>query len=201
VTVTITQGSTTWASSGLIAIGGKTSVNYTFIMPPAGTYQVSANLLDGSGNTLATASTTFTIPTQTNPVVLTLPSALASANLASATLVATLPTGGPTTYALVPTFSPATYTYTSTSPEPEYAYPPTLTLTTVDSSATFSVTETVPGGTAGPYALLPAGSPSGSSCTLNFSADYSPATLTIVVTASDGVTTQTYTMTIAFSLG
>jgi len=73
VTVTIiTQTGSTWASSGLISIGGKTSVDYSVVLPPPGVYQVSAQLLDGSGNVVSQASTTFTVPSQTNLVVLTM---------------------------------------------------------------------------------------------------------------------------------
>ncbi len=76
VTVTIiTQTGSTWASSGLISIGGKTSVDYSVVLPPPGVYQVSAQLLDGSGNVISQASTTFTVPSQTNLVVLTMTSA------------------------------------------------------------------------------------------------------------------------------
>src|SRR5208282_3050577 len=73
VQVTIlTLAGAPWQSSESIPIGGKTSVDYTFVLPPPGTYQVSASLFDGSGNLLAQASTSFTVPTQTSPVVLTI---------------------------------------------------------------------------------------------------------------------------------
>ena len=72
-----TQAGVPWANSEPIATGGKTSVNFTVPLPPPGAYQASAQLMDASGNLLSQAGpTSFTVPTQTNPVVLTMPSNL-----------------------------------------------------------------------------------------------------------------------------
>ena len=126
VQVTIlTEAGTPWQSSEPISTVGKTSVDYTFVLPPPGTYQVSASLFDGSGNLLAQASTSFKVPTQTNPVVLTL---VNNANLSN--MVITDSTG--TTYPYEPAFSPTTYTYDNAEailPSPS-STTFTLTLTT-----------------------------------------------------------------------
>jgi hypothetical protein len=83
VTATISQGSTTYATSPSVAINGNTSVDISFVLPPPGMYQLSAKLLDGSGNTISQASTTFTVPTQINPVVLTMVSHDATSRLSA----------------------------------------------------------------------------------------------------------------------
>ena len=182
VQVTIlTQAGAPWQSSEPISTVGKTSVDYTFVLPPPGTYQVSASLFDGSGNVLAQASTSFTVPTKTNPVVLTMISN--DANLSN--MVITDSTG--TTYPYEPTFSPTTYTYDNAEailPSPS-STTFTLTLTTQDPNATItSVSQES-------VSL----SHIGSAYTLSFNG-YEPETITIVVTAQDGTTTQTYTFTV-----
>ncbi len=181
VQVTIlTEAGTPWQSSEPISTVGKTSVDYTFVLPPPGTYQVSASLFDGSGNLLAQASTSFKVPTQTNPVVLTL---VNNANLSN--MVITDSTG--TTYPYEPAFSPTTYTYDNAEailPSPS-STTFTLTLTTQDPNATIT------------SVLQDSNSLShtGSAYTLNFDGS-EPETITIVVTAQDGTTTQTYTFTV-----
>jgi hypothetical protein len=54
VTVTITQGSTTWASPPPVAINGNSSVDVSVVSPPAGTYQLSANSLRSCSMDLGT---------------------------------------------------------------------------------------------------------------------------------------------------
>jgi hypothetical protein len=198
VEVTIqTQGGATWASTGPTPTGGKTSVDFTFTLPPPGSYQASAQLLDGSGNLLSQAGpASFTIPTQTNPVVLTM-----SPNLLNAVFAASSATSVPPAFAFVPSFVPTTYTYTSVTSsggEPSYLYPTyTLTVTTVDPNAKVSMVET--DSYLGNITLVPAGSPSGSVGTLQF--DTPPETITVVVTSADGTATQTYTMTVPYNAG
>jgi hypothetical protein len=76
VTATIsTQAGATFASAGPVAINGNTSVDFSFSLPPAGMYQVSAQLLDGSGAILNAASAPLTVPAtpaQSSSVVLSL---------------------------------------------------------------------------------------------------------------------------------
>ena len=109
VTVTIaTQAGATWASAGPIGINGNTSVDFSFSLPPAGTYQVSAQLLDGSGDILNAASAPLTVPAtsaQSTSVVLSL--------VSSGQLVLTYisPTGGPQSVA-----QGATIDFTSSTP-------------------------------------------------------------------------------------
>lgn len=146
VTVKITtQAGATWANSGPIAINGKTSVDYTFLMPPSGTYQVSAQLLDGSGNVLSQASTTFTVPTQTNPVVLTISGASGGIQLAWGTDGVTF--GNPITNGVTSVAYPFElyagvqiyyYQITNTSPTEQLRVGP-LTITNNTSSGLFSV--------------------------------------------------------------
>jgi len=181
VTVTITQGTTTIAQQTL-PIGGNTSIDFSFVLPPPGLYQISAQLLDGSGNTLTQASTTFTVPTQTNPVVLTMPSNLFSAAITNYS---------GTTYQFTTSFDPTIYNYTSVTLD--CTGPFSLALTTVDPSATITVIET--DFDSSPVTLLNAVL-TPTSCQLQLNT--TPATITIVVTAPDG-TTQTYTMTLPFS--
>ena len=75
VQVTILTGTgAPWDSSEPISTSGKTSVDFTFPLPPPGAYQASAQLLDATGTVLDQAGpTSFTVPPQTNPVVLTIP--------------------------------------------------------------------------------------------------------------------------------
>lgn len=104
------------------------------------------------------------------------------ASLSNAVLVDSLGT----TYAFVPTFSPTTYTYTDVSPATPSGGNPTftLTLTTTDPHATItSVQEN---------AIDDAHTGSAYTLTLNSYRN----TVTILVTAQDATTTQTYTMAI-----
>ncbi len=129
VVVTILTGTgAPWTSSEPISTNGKTSVDFAVPLPPPGAYQASAILQDASGNLLSqTGPTSFTVPTQTNPVVLTMPSNLLG-------LVAIDSYFG-TAASLSPTFSPTTYSGYSINVS-DAAY---LTLTTVDPNATISV--------------------------------------------------------------
>ena len=92
-----------------------------------------------------------------------------------------------TTYPYEPAFSPTTYTYDNGEailPSPG-STTFTITLTTQDPNATItSVTQE--------SVLL---SHTGSTYTLSFNG-FEPETITIVVTAQDGTTTQTYTFTV-----
>jgi hypothetical protein len=183
----VTMTGATGSQQQSVSINGQASIDISFSVS-SGTYQVTAQMFDGSGTILSIASAPLTVPTGNYPFVLTMPS-----NLLSATLVT-----GATTFALLPAaFSPTTYLYSGTKPVPLFAGPPTLTLTTVDPAATLTVTEAI--GTFN-FTLLPAGSPSGSSCILDFGPDVSPAVVTITVTGQNGPV-ETYTMTIPFSLG
>jgi len=168
VQVTIqTQAGAPWANSEPIATGGKTSVNFTVPMPPPGAYQASAQLMDASGNLLSQAGpTSFAVPTQTNPVVLTMPSNLY-------TMVVTDSMG--VQYPTNPPFTPVAYGPYSTS---SYLFPIYLTVTAVDPSASIVVIQngTVISPAAGLYTI--------------------PATnypVSIVVTSADGTTSSTYT--------
>jgi len=169
VTVIPPQGSTQTLST---SIDGKTSVDFSFNLSSAGSYQVSAQMRNGSGNLLSTVSAQLNVPTGNYPVVLNMPS-----NLLSAALI-----DGTGYNYLASTFSPTIYSY-SIYP---YAPPYTLTLTTVDPNATItSVTEKG-------NPVLPS-----SHGVYTFS-DYSsfPIPVIIVVTAADGTTTETYTVTL-----
>ncbi len=180
VTITPPSGSPQTLST---SIGRKSIVDFSFNLSSSGTYQVSVNMLDGSGDLLSTVSTKFAVPTGNYPVVLNLPSNLLTA-------VFTWVGSGP--QSLTPAFGPTIYSYTSASEATGNNY--TLTLTTVDPSSMLSVTETDPGIAGSPFIDLPPGSSSGSTCSLHV--DSTPAnTVTIVVTAPNGVT-QNYTLTI-----
>jgi hypothetical protein len=168
VMITAPNGSQQTVST---SIGGKTSIDFSFTLTSSGTYQVSANMLDGSGSLLSTASTQLTVPTGNYPVILKMPSNLLSAVLTSF--------GFP--LPLTPPFSPTIYSY-SVSP---YVSPYTLTLTTVDPNATItSVTENG-------NAVLPS-----SQGVYTFNDSTLPLPVIIVVTAADGTTTETYTVTL-----
>lgn len=184
VIVTITTisppGGATVTSSP-IPTDGNPSVTYTSPSLAAGSYQASAQLLDDFQDLLSqVTSASFTVPTQTNPVVLTMPSNLLSAAITNYSGII---------YQLTPLFIPTTYDYTDAT---DCTGPFSLALTTVDADATITVIET--DFTYPPVTLLNA-VPSPNSCLLNL--NNSPATITIVVTAPDG-TTQTYTTTITF---
>ena len=79
--VTILTGTgAPWASSEPISTNGKTSVDFAVPLPPPGAYQTSAILQDASGNLLSQVGpTSFSVPSQTNPIVLTMPSNLLTA--------------------------------------------------------------------------------------------------------------------------
>jgi hypothetical protein len=193
LTLTIlTQTGAAWASSASMPVRGKTSIDYSFVLPAPGAYQVSAQLQDGSGNLLSQVRTHFVVPTQTSPLVVVMPSNLLNMVLTGRGVVAPAPA-----YVFVPAFSPTTYNYTSVTSAlgpPTFEWQPyTLTLTTIDPSATVSVTESNPG-LSTPYIDLPAGSPSGSSCRLHLNSNAN--TLTIAVTGADAVSTQIYTIRI-----
>lgn len=180
VQVTIlTQAGAPWQSSESIPIGGKTSVDYTFVLPPPGTYQVSASLFDGSGNLLAHASTSFTVPTQTSAVVLTMVS-----NDASLSNIVLSDSQG-ITYSYAPAFSPTTYSYDNSAALLPNSTGDTLTLITTNPNAT--ITSVFQG--TNPL------SRTGSAYTLVFNGG-EPETIMIVVTAQDGTTTQTYTFAV-----
>ncbi len=168
VVVTILTGTgAPWTSSEPISTNGKTSVDFAVPLPPPGAYQASAILQDASGNLLSqTGPTSFSVPTQTNPVVLTMPSNLLSAVVTDA--------GTGTVLTMTPTFSPTVYSgYIALLGGNAY-----LTLATVDPNATITVTQN--GGVI---------SPTSPSVYLIPNSGY----LTVVlVTGSDG-TTVTYT--------
>jgi len=137
VQVTImTQSEAPWASSEAIPTNGNSSVSFTFPLPPPGSYMASAELLDASGILLdQTQPASFTVPSQTNPVVMT----LQNTNLYS--MVVTdynsvpyeLTQSGTSTQG----FAPTVYNYYSNMPLPPY----TLTLRAVDAGASIAVSQ------------------------------------------------------------
>jgi hypothetical protein len=169
VTITPPQGAAQTLSA---PINGKTSVDFSFNLFSSGTYQITAQMLDGSGNLLSTASTQANVPMGNYPVVLTMPSNLLTA-------VLTEVSDG---FQYLPPFNPTTYDYAFFNLNLG-AY--TLALTTVDSNATLAVT--VNGS---------AVSPTGSTYTFNLSNINTTYTVIIVVTAADGTTKATYTITL-----
>jgi hypothetical protein len=177
VTIIPPQGATQTLST---SINGKSSIDFSFSLSSSGSYQVTAEMLDGSGTLLSTVSTQLTVPSGNYPVVLIMPSNLLSAVLTSF--------GSP--WPLTPPFSPTIYSYTSNP-----FYPPfTLTLTTVDPNATItSVTESGFYPSGAPFTIVD--TPTGSTYPLTLPG-VPTTTVTIVVTAADGTTTQTYTMTL-----
>lgn len=188
VQVMILSSGATYATSGPIATAGKTSIDVSFVLPPSGSYQALAQLMDSSGNILSEAQTPFQVPSATNPIALTLPSNLYSVAITDSNSVQ---------YALTPPFAPIITTYSGTSPAQSAGTSFSLTLTTVDPSATFSVAQT---DGAGNYPILQAGSPSGSVAVIpNRNDGYYIETVTIPVASAGGATTQTYTMTLSFS--
>ena len=185
VQVTILTGTgAPWDSSEPISTSGKTSVDFTFPLPPPGAYQASAQLLDATGTVLDQAGpTSFTVPPQTNPVVLTIPGAnlytMVFTSSSSVDQLSNPTTGNPVT------FSPIIYTYEILYP----GAPVTLTLTTVSPNATItSVTENIV--SVGTFV----DSPTDSVYTLSWGGG-DPDTVTIVVTGQNGAT-QTYTINI-----
>jgi len=192
VQVTIlTQSGATWESSQPFATNGQTSVTFSFGSPPTGTYQATATLMDATGTLLDQATpVSFTVGTQSSTVVLTIP----GADLYTAVLTNGSVTEGFVNAVDSPTpFLPTTYSYVTQFLPGEGAY--YLTLTAVDPSATLSVSlsESSPGNST----PLPAGSPSGSVCTLDLESP--TATVTVVVTSANGAATQTYTIDVNVS--
>ncbi len=186
LTVTIKQGTTSIAQQS-VPLSGGTSVDFSFSSLSSGTYDVLADMMDASGTiTLAQNTTKLTVPSGNFPVVLTLDSSLLSNAVISGSSSAP-------TYAFGPTFNPTTFTYSSVSPALNQSFLPyTLTLTTVDPNATItSVTEPNANGDQIPDSHI------GSVYTLALVIDF--GTVTIVVTAADGTTTQTYTMAVQAS--
>ena len=184
VVVTIqTQAGEPWAISEPIPTNGKTSVDFAFPFPPAGSYQASAKLLDASGNLLSQAGPTpFSVPSSTNPIVLAMPS-----NLLSLVAIDSYSGNAAT---LSPTFSPTTYSgYSANFGNAAY-----LTLTTVDPNATISVMQ------AGvPISVTSTLEVSNSSITI---VGYGPCELDgttspvyITVSAADGTASTTYSIT------
>jgi hypothetical protein len=176
VTITPPQGATQTLSA---PINGKSSIDFSLNLSSSGTYQVTADMHDGSGNLLSTGSTKFSVPMGNYPVVLTLPSNLLNVVLEAA--------GGYGDETLSPQFSPTTLSYSFT-----YDFDPlpfTLLVTPVDPSATFTVTED--GITLSPTA-------SGYTLTFNNSA---ASTVTVRVTGDNGISIQTYTLTLYRNLG
>ncbi len=174
VTVTITPQGTTGGSSQTLStsVDGKNSIDFSFALSSSGSYKVTADMLDGSGNLLSTVSTQLAVPTGNYPVVLKIPSNLLSGALTDSTGY---------NY-LIGTFSPTVYSY-SIYP---YIPPYTLTLTTVDPNATItSVTEKG-------NLVLPS---SHGVYTFSDSSPF-PIPVIIVVTAADGTATETYTVTL-----
>ena len=163
VMVTITQGATTIAQQTL-PINGKTSVDFSFSLSSSGTYQVSAQLLDGSGNVLSQASTTVKIPMGNYPVVLTLASSskaitafsiispvTATGTITGTAIAVTVPFGTSVT-AMVATFTTtgvsvsvsATGVQQSGTTANNFTNPVTYTVTATDGSTqNYTVTVTV----------------------------------------------------------
>ncbi len=172
VLITASNGSQETLST---PINGKSSIDFSFSLSSTGTYQVSVNMLDGSGNLLSTVSTQLTVPTGNYPVVLAMPS-----NLLSAVLTVF---GGNGPVAFPFGFSPTIYSYPSVSTR----FPPlTLTLTTVDPNATIALT--VNGSAVSPS--LPGVYP------LNIPLN-TPIPIIAVVTGADG-NLQSYAITLTY---
>ncbi len=129
VVVTILTGTgAPWASSEPISTNGKTSVDFAVPLPPPGAYQTSAILQDASGNLLSQVGpTSFSVPSQTNPIVLTMPSNLLTAVVTDAS--------SGTVLSMSPAFSPVVYSGYIVF----LGGNANLTLTTVDPSATITV--------------------------------------------------------------
>ena len=130
MTITPQPGTSGSSQTFSTSIDGKTTVDFSFSLS-SGSYQVLAQMLDASGTiTLAQATTKLTVPAGNYPIVLTMYSSL---------LFSTVFTNGDVGSAplVFPTFSPTTYSYTvDVSSDNTY-----LTLTTVDPSATITVTQ------------------------------------------------------------
>lgn len=180
VTVTITEHGTTNSVVQTLYINEKANLDFSFSLSSSGLYDVAAQIDDAGGSPLSQLTTQLKVPAGNYPVVLTMPTTLYDLLLNDGT-------GSPE---LSTTFVPTTYSYTAYS---SCASPYAMTLTTLDPNATLEVIEN-------PFdpssILLPAGSPSGSTCSIN-----NPGSLEeiiIVVRAVDG-STLTYTVVIPFS--
>jgi hypothetical protein len=175
VQVTIqTQAGAPWQSSEPIPTSGKTSVDFAFPLPPPGTYKASVSLFDGSGNLLSQAGPiSFSVPAQTNPVVITMPSNLLNVVITDNTALNL----GWNDQGLSGPFSPVTYTQTT------YTYssslPFAMTLTPVDPSLGPSNITVTQNGTAI------------SSTNLVYSLGYNTGTVTVVVGTGPAQTTYT----------
>jgi hypothetical protein len=180
LTVTISQEGTAFSTQQTASLSGQTSVDFSFSLSSTGTYDVLAVMNDALGDILSQATTKFTVPAGNYPVVLTMYSSLLSN--------AVLTDSNFTTFMLVPPFSQTTFNYTGSTPPtyPGAISPFTLTLTTVDPKATITSV------TVNSTVVVP---PSAPGVYTGFTLNYSSNTIIIVVTAVDGSTTQTYTMT------
>jgi hypothetical protein len=182
------NGTTTPSGTSMAGHGIATAISAT---PASGYHFVSWTVPTGSvifgstGNGTSTSSSdTVTLKSGNTTVQANFAVSANNANLSSAVLVDSLST----TYSFVPAFSPTTYAYTGVSPLTPGAGNPTftLTLTTANPSATItSVQETDAFGTVSDSHV-------GSVYTLSLRSFI--VTITILVTAQDGTTTQTDTM-------
>jgi len=129
VTVTPPQGAAQTLSA---SIGGKTSVDFSFTLSSSGSYQVMAQMMDGSGDLLSTMSTQLSVPTGNYPVVIALPS-----NLLNPSLFDDINEENPGGTLVSFGFSPTVYSYRINNAFPTYSLAPT----TVDPIATITMTE------------------------------------------------------------
>jgi hypothetical protein len=176
LTVTINQEGTTFSTQQTVSIDGKTSIDFSFSLSSSGVYDVLAVMQDASGSTLAQMTTKLTVPTGNYPVVLT----MMSPNLLNAVVADSTSA----IYPFSPPFGPTTYSGCVAFLSSNSVLPYTLTLTTLDPQAT--ITSMTENGIPDPH--------NGSAYTLALPNNVNP--VTIVVTAQDGITTQTYTMAI-----
>jgi hypothetical protein len=164
------------------AITATSATGYHFVnwTVPAGSVTFGST---GNG-TSTSSSDTVTLKSGNATVQAIFAVSANNANLSSAVLA----DHSSNVYAFVPSFIPTTYNYSGTSSILAFDIPYTLTLTTANPSATItSVQETDAFGTVSDSHV-------GSVYTLSLRSFI--VTITIVVTAQDGITTQTYTMNV-----
>jgi hypothetical protein len=178
VSVTISQEGTAFTTQQTVSINGQTSIDLSFSLTSNGVYDVTAVMKDAGGSTFATGTTKLTVPAGNYPVVLSMHSNLLFS-------VAVTDNSGP--LMVSPPFIPSVnsgYTFFAISYNPPY----TLLLDAVDPGAAITVkefdgTNTYVNSSSGPAYPLQHYLPSTSS-----------QEVSIVVTAQDGSSTQTYTI-------